>query len=298
MSNQPQLSLLLKKDLPGFSSASAIEMHDGWLYVIGDDSRYLVVLDKHYNIFDTVMLFPGEGLRIPKKEKSDLEASTIVEYNGKDHLLVAGSASTPEREVFFLFPLNKPRDYQAIPAQAFYQSVKQQGLHIINIEGLVNIRNKLLLANRANESQPQNHFITVQADFLYDTKLAAPVISTLKLPQAADAVIGVSGLAYVAEKDLLLFTASVELTDNAVDDGDIGNSYLGYISGFSMKMQQREVLADGLINLSELQAEFANEKIESVCVESAGDNLVLHLVADNDNGTSTLFKVSMPNPAR
>jgi hypothetical protein len=54
--------------------------------------------------------------------------------------------------------------------------------------------------------------------------------------------------------------------------------------------------ADTLFNLSTYDAGFSGEKIESVAVESVGKNIILHLVADNDDGTSTLFKVRLSNP--
>ena len=78
MEKGPGLSLITKTELLNFPSASSIEFHNGKLYVIGDDARNLAILDKNYKLVDTIELFPGEGLRIPKKIKADLEASTIV----------------------------------------------------------------------------------------------------------------------------------------------------------------------------------------------------------------------------
>ena len=63
-------------------------------------------------------------------------------------------------------------------------------------------------------------------------------------------------------------------------------------------MHEPALQPDELVNLAEMHTAFQNEKIESVAVESAGRDLILHLVADNDNGTSTLFKLSFPNPAK
>lgn len=298
MPNQPQLSLLNKKHLAGFSSASTIELYKNRLYVIGDDSRYLATLDDEYTIIDSVILFPGEGLRIPKKEKADLEASAIIEYNGHEYLLAAGSASTPERELFYLFLLSDPQKYERVDAHHFYQMLKNNGLSIINIEGLATVGDHLVFANRANLGQRDNHLIIVPANFLEHPLKTQPEILTVKFPDDDTLVKGISGLTYVPAIDLLLFTASVEHTESAYDDGDIGNSYLGYVTAFSEKMKNPVVMPDTLINLSAMREEFMNEKIESVCAESAGNELILHLVADNDDGTSTLFKLSMPIPAR
>jgi hypothetical protein len=111
------------------------------------------------------------------------------------------------------------------------------------------------------------------------------------LPKA-NGVVGISGLEYVKEKDLLLFVASTENTDNATEDGTIGDSYLGYINNISQKLDQQEIKADTLISFSKAINKEKNYKIESIAVESVNENeLLLHLAADNDDGKSTLFKI-------
>ena len=298
MPHQPQLSLLSAKDLQGFSSASAIEFSKDRIYLIGDDSRHLLIADKDYNVIDTIVLFPGESLRIPKKDKADLEATTIYEYNGKEYLIAAGSGSTSEREDFFIFPLNEPRHFEKRNRHHFYKAMKDFGIPIVNIEGLATVGNQLIFANRANLTQRDNYFLCASPEFLFeDTAFTAHKVR-LELPADDDLLKGISGLAYIPELDLLLFTASVELTANAIDDGAIGDSYLGYINWFSKHMYQEVIKPDTLINLSSFHPTFKNEKVESVCVESVGSEIILHLVADNDDGTSTIFKMSMAIPPR
>ncbi|HEX8462517.1 MAG TPA: hypothetical protein VF623_13850, partial [Segetibacter sp.] len=127
--------------------------------------------------------------------------------------------------------------------------------------------------------------------FLYNQTESKISIIAILLP-SKKSITGISGLAYVAEKDLLLFTASTELTGNAYDDGEIGDSYIGWIKNVSSKLRSTEMQPDGLVNLSEVSEEFAGEKIESICVEKFDDEAYsIHLVADNDRGDSRLFKV-------
>ena len=298
MSDQPQLSLLTAKRLTNFSSASAIEFYKDRFYIIGDDSRYLLITDKEYNVMDTIVIFPGDSHRIPKKEKADLEAATIHEYNGKEYLIVAGSGSTPEREDFFIFPLNDPRNFEKRNRFYFYKGMKDFGIPIVNIEGLATVKNQLVFANRANLTQRDNFFFCSSPGFLYEDTAFTAHKMRVELPADDKFLKGISGLAYIPELDLLLFTASVEMTANAIDDGAIGDSYLGYINWFSKNMYKEEIKSDSLINLSSFHPKFKNEKVESICVESVGHEIILHLVADNDDGTSTLFKLSMPIPPR
>lgn len=289
MEKGPGLSLLTKTELLNFPSASSIEFYNGVLYVIGDDARSIAIIDKNYKLLDTLMLFPGEGLRIPKKIKADLEASTIIQHNGKDALLVTGSASTPEREFLWLFPLDNLSSFQKIPLTPFIAKLRVKQ---VNFEGLATVKDKLVFGNRGNNSIPENQLVIVSAANL--NALENPAV--IQLETGEGSFKGLSGLAYVPSKDLLLFTASVEETGNAYEDGKIGSSYLGYIKNFSSKLDEQILKPDALLDLPELQHEFQNEKIESVAVEEVGKNLILHLVADNDNGTSTLFKLSLPAP--
>lgn len=291
------LSLIAKTELINFPSASSIEFHNGLLYVMGDDARNLAILDKSYKLVNSIELFPGDGLRIPKKIKTDLEASTVVVHKGKDTLVVAGSASTPEREYLLLFPLDSLTNHEKISTRAFVRKLLGNGLKLVNFEGLALVKDMLVFGNRGNLEIPENHFVIVPANEISALQHATPTLTAFDL--GSDGTFkGVSGMAYIASSDILFFTASTEHTGSAFDDGKIGHSYMGYIKQFSTKMQQPVIRPDKLINLAETHAGFHNEKIESVAVEAVGKELILHLVADNDNGTSTLFKLSYPNPAK
>jgi hypothetical protein len=298
MPDQPELTLLLKHELKEFSSASSIEFYNDKLYVVGDDSRSLLVLDKDYNFVESVELFPGDSLRITKKEKSDLEASTIVQYKDKPYLMVAGSSSKSAREVFFMFPLDDMLNYERLSATPFVDSLREQGLQRINLEGLTMVNDMLVFANRANMGFPHNYLIAAPAAFISDPDQLFPKLIKLKLGKEEDSVKGVSGLAYIKSLDILLFTASIEMTANEVDDGGIGDSFLGYITDFSTRLNDEKLKPDVLFNLPQYDSQFDGEKIESVAVESVGKNIIVHLVADNDDGTSTLFKVEFNNPGK
>jgi hypothetical protein len=298
MEKRSQLSLIAKTELINFPSASSIEFYNDLLYVMGDDARNLAILDKNYKLVDSVELFLGEGLRIPKKIKTDLEASTVVRHKGKDTLMVAGSASTPEREYLLLFPLDSLKNYEKISTNAFTRKLLRLGLKLINFEGLALVNDMLVFGNRGNLDIPENHLVAVPAKELTALENATPVLAALNLNNEDGTFKGISGMAYIPSSDILFFTASTEHTGSAYEDGKIGHSYLGYIKKFSSKLQEAVIVPDELVNLSEMNPDFRDEKIESVAVESVGTNLILHLVADNDNGTSTLFKLSFPNPAK
>jgi hypothetical protein len=94
--------------------------------------------------------------------------------------------------------------------------------------------------------------------------------------------------------DLLLVTLTSEATDNSYDDGAIGNSYLGWVSSATTKLQDKNISLDGLVDLGEIDPIFKNEKIEGICAETVtATGATLHLISDNDLGESRLFKISV-----
>ena len=84
-------------------------------------------------------------------------------------------------------------------------------------------------------------------------------VITVRLPRTK-AVIGISGITYIKQKDLLVFTASTEDTPNAYTDGKIGGSYIGYIRNISKKLDGNSVKADKLISISKYLKETAAQK--------------------------------------
>lgn len=288
----PSIVLLRKLLLNDFPSGSSLEFYDNKLYLIGDDAKQILILDADYNYLDSVTLFEGARLRIPKYKKADLEASTTIDKDGEVKILVFGSAAVPNREVVFeLSPGSAFHTIKTISTAVFINRLKQAGVTEINIEGAAVVKDALILCNRANETNTINQFIVTDQQFLYNQTESKISIIAILLP-SKKSITGISGLAYVAEKDLLLFTASTELTGNAYDDGEIGDSYIGWIKNVSSKLRSTEMQPDGLVNLSEVSEEFAGEKIESICVEKFDDEAYsIHLVADNDRGDSRLFKV-------
>lgn len=285
--SEPSVKLLRHKTLTDFPSASAIEYHNGQLYVLGDDAAHLLVLDTAYRSLDTVRFLPDTAYRITKDTKPDIESSALIEHNTQTYLYAMGSFSGKARTSVFHFPLDSPKNFLRIESSQLVQKLAK--LPEINIEGMSFINGHYLLANRANHTYRTNHLVLI--DDLRENGSSAIIIPLLL---DSSTVKGVSGIFYLPKKDLLFFTASEEATANAMEDGAISDCYLGWIKNFSKKLEQKTITADRLVNLSQTDPVFKQQKMESVCVEEAGSQkLILHLVADNDNGQSSLFKISL-----
>ncbi len=103
---------------------------------------------------------------------------------------------------------------------------------------------------------------------------------------------GVSGLAYAAKGDRLLLSVSTEDTRSAYEDGAIGKSYLWIVDNISSKRGWKAINPNVVIDLEDIDQRFKGYKIESVCVTKEDKNFIhLVLAADDDKGSSTLFRV-------
>src|SRR5687768_1753982 len=95
-----KVSVIKKALLEDLPSASGMEIIDGVIYIIGDDSPYLYVLDHSLRVINKVELFKTEDFesgRIPKKLKPDLETLTSLTISGNKYLLATGSGSDVNR---------------------------------------------------------------------------------------------------------------------------------------------------------------------------------------------------------
>src|SRR5437773_10969138 len=95
---------IIKSQKADIQSASDVEIVDGIAYLVGDDSPYLYCLDHEWNLVSKLPLVASEhaGDRIPKEEKPDLEAMSIVYADNKPDCLIYGCDSTsPQADEFF-----------------------------------------------------------------------------------------------------------------------------------------------------------------------------------------------------
>ena len=266
-----------------FPSASAIEFYGDRLYVFGDDAPYLLILSSNYDVADSVFFWRKTEGRIPKEQKHDIESAMIRIEDQQPVIYGIGSMSTDKRRGVLGYQLNG-RSFNPVSFLDVQNVFKD--IPAVNIEGSCMVDSTTVFANRANLSSPANHLILFN-------KNAQPVVRPINLPRGK-IVAGVSGLYYLEEKDLLLFTASEEASASTTADGAIGESYFGWIKNFRTKIKAKEFVPDGYIKLNEIDGVFTKQKVESVCVEKAdGATVLLHLAADNDDGTSRFFKLEM-----
>jgi len=272
-----------------YPSASSIEYYDGKLYLMGDDATNLLVLDTSLNIVDSIPIISYSGNRIPKDIKPDLEASAL----NADNLFLFGSGSlSPYRNFGWKYNL-KTKEKDSINLEPLYLKAKALDVEQINIEGACFVAEKLILVNRGNKGYPHNHLIiTDEKLWNNDSNIQISIIPFASQKDTAS-FRGISGLCYAKESDKLILTVSTENTRSSYEDGAIGKSYLWIIDDISTKIIGRALGSKRVIDLEYIDSRFKGQKIESATVIKETDKLIyLALVADNDDGSSTVFKMS------
>ena len=275
--------------LPDYPSASGIDFRNQTVYIIGDDANNLLILDSSLKTKDSIALFSFSEKRIPKKLKADLEAMTILD-NGDILLSGSGSLNSTRSLAWLINPVKKTKD--SIRLDTFYQRVSLQGINELNIEGIAAYPGGFILANRGSKGYPKNHLIFTRRNF-WQRQTGVEISSMLAgVNTDSSQFSGISGITYAPKQDALILTISTEDTRNNMDDGAIGTSYLWIIRNISSKKNWKAVNPDTIINLDQLDPKFIGQKIESVCIlKETSSRYYLLLAADNDNGSSTLFKM-------
>ena len=232
-----KLELLDFIELENYPSGSGIEFYDDKIYIVGDDSRDLLVMNKKWNKPTLINLFDTADKKIPKSAKSDLEAMTLLSVDKKPHLLIIGSGSTDKRNKALLLNL-KTNAKTWLDLTVFYNRIKAAGIKNLNIEGIAEVSDYLVFANRGNAANPANHLIITKSDFWKNQEKATlqTIVIDFEAVGTTGGNMGVSGLTYSDKHEDLFLTISTEDTPNAIDDGKIGKSYLAVIENLYRKI--------------------------------------------------------------
>ena len=283
------LSWQILEDIP--SASGIVKFKDGY-YVIGDDSPHLFHLANNFDLLSKTPIFSSQKLQgtiIPKINKPDFEAMEMI---SDTEILVFGSGSkSPERDICVLVELGGHIRYQEYNISSFYDHLRKLDImrdHELDIEALAIVGDLLYLFNRGRNiifSFSLKHFLGY-----CKTKAPFPIPKAhlFSLPKIKGLQAGFSGATSFQDRPYLIFTASVEDSPNAYDDGDILGSYLGII-----KMKNGQLDNDYLIQ--QIPNPGSPLKVESVIIDKvlSDAETVLVLVTDNDGAPSEILRLRM-----
>lgn len=283
-----KITVLDKIKIEKIPSGSGIIKANDVYYVIGDDSPFLFSLNRNFKTISKTPLLDTTNFsdkRIIKSEKPDFEALELID---DDEIVVFGSGSkSPQRDVFLRILLKDSLIIEKYDISHFYRNLRQLPIFKnseLNIEATAYHNNQIFLFNRK-----KNLIINFKyRDFLSFLKgeiaFPTPEIKQFNLPKINGIEAGFSGATALAGAPKIIFTASVENTDNAYDDGDILGSFIGLI----------DISNNGIVetfNYCQIPNVGEQLKVESVTIEeetSSGTTKVV-LITDDDKGNSTVI---------
>ncbi|WP_026461984.1 DUF6929 family protein [Adhaeribacter aquaticus] len=291
-------------------SASGMEVVGDKIYVIGDDSPLLYILNqKNLKIENKVQLFESEFFgngRIPKAFKPDLECLTTLNINDRNYLAAFGSGAAPTRAHCYLIQLpEKPGDVIQIKQyslQKLYAALQINkdllAEDLLNIEAAASTSGqKLFLLQRSIATGP-NVLLSFDKNELFrhltDSTSTVPAYQAyyFELPHLSGLSARFSGAYTFADK--LFFTASVENTTDAILDGQILGSFVGTIDLKTLKPTTKPMGLETALILNEEGEPFIG-KVESLAIlEKIGERTYRAIaMTDNDNGASEFLELEI-----
>lgn len=293
-----QETLLLQSELiiTSVPSASGIVCKGENIWMIGDDASSLFELDKQNKVkssYPVSFMSRQENCRLLKSIKPDFESMDFFD----NKILIMGSGSKKiSRDTAILFDFEKKEIIAKTSFRPLFQQFLQVGgfdsLQSINMEGLASDNEYFYLLHRGNICG-KNIVFQIKKDELleYITKKKIPevMVRFFDLPKIDGYLSGFSGACLTPDQSHLIFTCSVESTNDVYHDGDVLGSFIGLIpirgenawqtnSAFPLKQNDSLVVT----------------KLESVCVKSQeGNKLNLVCVSDNDNGESGIYQIQL-----
>lgn len=285
---------------PELSSASGVEFYEGSTFIVGDDSPWLFILNEKYGISEKVKLSSLDTLvnnRTPKTLKADFEAMVKLNIDKKEHLLIVSSGSSEfTRDTAYLVSLKPEQNITRRNLRPLYEKIKRTAKITekdeINIEGLAMDQTNTYLLHRGNVSG--NFIALVNTDqfinYLSSNSNQIPDISVFyfELPVYNNLRSGFSGACITADGEKILFTASLEETDDVINDGKVLGSFIGLID--------LDQLSEGKYQsvLVKQNGEILAKKLEGISIKShSQNNMNVLVVCDNDDGTSDLFEMEI-----
>ncbi|MDN3724960.1 hypothetical protein QRD02_11240 [Aequorivita sp. SDUM287046] len=284
------VSKIIKID--NIPSGSGIVKYGENYLVIGDDSPFLFSLDKNFKLVSKTPLLDSVNFsekRIVKANKPDFEA---MERVGENELVIFGSGSkAPERNVFVRILLKDSITVEKYDVSRLYQNLKNTPIFKnseLNIEATAFFNNHIYLFNRKKNLIIKFEYPSLIKYIKGEIEFPEPEIKQFSLPKINGIEAGFSGATALQREPKIIFTASVENTDNAYDDGEILGSFIGMVDIANNTISEE-------YKYCEIPYTEARLKVESVTVkeEITTGNTKVVLITDDDKGNSIILESTL-----
>ena len=288
------IKLLDDKQLKDFTPGPGIEAFEDQLYLIGEDARYILLMNRGWKVQETINLFASDTFRMTKELMSDFQATTVMQVNKLPFILMIGSGSMqPGNNKAVLMNLNT-RGIEELDLTVFYNRLKLSGIEELDIKAVTVLNDKLIICTRANKTHSDNRLIITSLEFWKHQHVADILTVKLELEEKAGKLMTLSGFTYSYENDWLITTVLSENAVNTIDEGSFGESYLGIVENASRKIGRKRFKINHYFNLTEVDKKFKGQQVQSLCIQSDKEQkLKLHIVSRNNKGENSLFKIRL-----
>lgn len=289
--NGPSAVVLYEKEIDGFASGSGMARLGSRFYAAGDDDPFLWILSAGGRAEGKMVLWDSATVkngRIPKPIKPDFEAVTLFPYRGDTVILVFGSGSrSPGRDIIMLADLQGNVERTEADT-AFFRKMRAEVSPDLNLEGAAHRSGELILLNRADNRMiriPERAFSAFLNSGNPDTLTFQ--VHRYALPPIAGDSATFSGASVMSDGHTLLFSASVEVTQDAVEDGEISGSFIGILD--LDRPEQPPAVArvfkeDGRPYLGKIEA------AEGIFLDDG--SIAVTAITDNDDGSTKFLQVN------
>lgn len=289
-----------QKHLTDLPSASGIEIINGEIYVIGDDTPYLYKLDSDFSIIHKTLLTGNDSTidgRVPKTIKSDFESMASFAMDDDILITVLSSGSKKvTRDTIHIISYKKKKLLYSKNIHPLFEAIRVKAnfspADEINIEALAINETNVYMMQRGNNNE--NIIISFEREnfinYIRSGNSEVPTFNVywFTLPALENTVSGFSGACILPNNSGLLFTASLEATTDAYSDGEILGSYIGLIHFNTI---EEGIVKTELIRHNNMPLK---TKLEGICVKDLDKNIaIVIVVSDNDDGTSRIFELEL-----
>lgn len=295
--NTLQLQIQQRHVLAELTGVSGIEYIAPHVYLIGDDMPDLIRTSLAFEQFERVMLLAQADRPAPaamhKSHKADFEALTHYQQDNTSYLLVLGSGARPTRR--FAYQVQLPDlSVQPLPLESLYQTWQNSPALVngaeLNIEAVCADTTYFYIFQRGNTNQHHAMLQVKIADFLTQADTLQATHHLLNVPMLGKHAAGISGACWLGETAGFLYTASVEATANAYDDGAILGSFVGWQSAVG-----QPIVWQLLTTPTGAALPIKVEGISVVQKDSMGCHALL--VTDSDGQASEVLHIRLAYPA-
>lgn len=282
--------------IQNFSSGSGMAKVKNTYYACGDDDAKLWFLNQNGEVLNSWKIWDTTDIqnnRINKNTKPDFEAISKITIQNDTALLVFGSGTKPFfREFIIEVHLSAHSFAYRKNATKLYEWIKNEaGLKKdeLNIEGACTFEDDILILNRHNNQIYQInqagllHYLTYN-----DVSKLIMRKNHFKLPVIGKDTARLSSATRIPNTNLICFSASIEKTDQWINDGEILGSFIGLIN-----WENKEYFSTKVKLKNNIQFKGKLEAIEYKNLKNNTLNIIG--LTDDDDGTTSFLSIRLVN---